>query len=409
MSQPQAIQPARGRFGDSGVSASDGAIIAARPADGSRLHFLDTIRAAAMLLGIPFHAALIYAAGPGWFVSSDVSHIFYSYLGGLVSGVRMPLFFCVAGMLSAIVLAERDAAAWLRRRLFRLGLPLIAATLVIGPLVMLAKASIDPSPGVIDRWVSLVLQPGEDWIGHLWFLQVLLGCSVLAAALAHFGTRRAGETNSLGFLQFVTPTVGFFIAASFAVSLWRLGVNGLFYVGETRFGLGGWVHEMVRAEALLEYTPYFLLGLIIAGRPVRKSGLTPLAWALFAACGAIYAVVWNTPEVPARMLKYAVLGPFSVLGSVLILDLLRGIISERSDVTDYFVRASYNVYLFHYPIVVGLGVMFLRVDLPIHLEFLTIVAVTFLATLVIDAIIRRTALLELLFNGVLQEKRFSNN
>ncbi|MBV7265292.1 acyltransferase family protein [Erythrobacter ani] len=411
MNKPQTFRNAGGRHGAGRAAGADGAIIAARLADGSRLHFLDTIRAAAMLLGIPFHAALIYAAGPSWFVSSDVSHVAYSYFGGISSGVRMPLFFCVAGMLSAIVLEQRDPRAWLRKRFFRLGLPLLAATLLIGPAVMLAKANIDPSPGAFDRWIALMSTPGKDWVGHLWFLQVLIGCSALAAVLALLKGRgdSQGEdaSSKLGFLQSIRPTLGFFLLAGVAVSLWRLGVNGVFYFGETRLGLGGWLHETVRLEALLEYTPYFIIGLILAGRPIMKSGKTAAAWALLAVCGAVYASVWMTPEVPARVMKYIVLGPFSVLGSILVLDVLRGVISRRSAVTDYFVRASYNVYLFHYPIVVGLGVYFLRIDLPIHLEFVTIVMVTLLVTLAIDAIIRRTALLELLFNGVLQEKRFS--
>ncbi|MEO1533146.1 MAG: hypothetical protein AAFU72_13345, partial [Pseudomonadota bacterium] len=57
--------------------------------DGARLWHLDWIRAGAMLLGIPYHAGLIYTPGLGWFVASPQGSEAIAALTGLLGSMRM--------------------------------------------------------------------------------------------------------------------------------------------------------------------------------------------------------------------------------------------------------------------------------------------------------------------------------
>ena len=86
-----------------------------------RLWSLNWIRAYAMLLGIPVHAGYIYSSGYDWFVSSPEKSGVITAITGILTSTRMPLFFFVAGLLSAINLSRRPARAWVLHRVERLG------------------------------------------------------------------------------------------------------------------------------------------------------------------------------------------------------------------------------------------------------------------------------------------------
>ncbi|MCB1602752.1 MAG: acyltransferase family protein, partial [Xanthomonadales bacterium] len=104
-----------------------------------RLHYLDNLRALAMLAGVLFHAALAYSPlvhplfptadrqtsalidGLVWF-----SHLF-----------RMPLFFLIAGFFTALLVQRRGLGGLFRNRLFRVMLPF----LLFWPLVHLCLSA----------------------------------------------------------------------------------------------------------------------------------------------------------------------------------------------------------------------------------------------------------------------------
>ena len=103
------------------------------PASGDpsqRIHFLDVSRALFMLLGIPFHAALVYSSAI-WAVSSPDKSAALEYLPTILSSFRMPGFFMIAGFFAALLLQRRSAADWLRMRIVRLGIPLLTGIAMI--------------------------------------------------------------------------------------------------------------------------------------------------------------------------------------------------------------------------------------------------------------------------------------
>lgn len=101
-----------------------------------RRHDLDALRAAAMVLGIVYHAALSFGVGPGWMVQ-DVrqSGAFYVFQAW-VHGFRMPLFFVVSGFFTAMLWRKRGLKALLWNRFLRIFVPCIAGLFVIAPAVM---------------------------------------------------------------------------------------------------------------------------------------------------------------------------------------------------------------------------------------------------------------------------------
>lgn len=152
-----------------------------------RLHCLDALRSGLMLLGIPFHASLIYSER-NWSVSAGSSLELFSFIGGLINSFRMPAFFLIAGYLSLGAIQKRGGWPWLRRRTVRLGVPLFSSAIILNPIQMVAAAVNDA--GYTTSWAELSRRLVDDlstfgphWIRHLWFLPALLVVSALFGVL----------------------------------------------------------------------------------------------------------------------------------------------------------------------------------------------------------------------------------
>jgi hypothetical protein len=98
-----------------------------------RLHHLDALRAAAMLLGIVLHASLAYTGGP-WMVR-DEGHWTFAVANFAIHGFRMPLFFLLSGFFTALLWKRHGIGGMLRNRAARIALPLAIALFTIVPLI----------------------------------------------------------------------------------------------------------------------------------------------------------------------------------------------------------------------------------------------------------------------------------
>ena len=149
-----------------------------------RVHYMDNLRALAMLAGVVFHAALAYsplmhdywpAADAGGSVGVDV-------FAWLVHLFRMPLFFVIAGFFAALLVRKRSIGGMLRNRLARVLLPfLIFLPPMVGALSWLTSeaASSTRNLSPVLAWVKqTTIEQGSlpfmPTVAHLWFLLYLM-------------------------------------------------------------------------------------------------------------------------------------------------------------------------------------------------------------------------------------------
>lgn len=154
-----------------------------------RLHYMDNLRALAMLAGVLFHAGLAYSvllhnfwptADTGKSVVIDIvawfSHLF-----------RMPLFFLVAGFFAALLVARRGIGGMLCNRLLRVLIPFILFWPILyfamGWLIIHAASNVEnlsPLLSLIKKWM---MKPNATaappTLMHLWFLPYLMCFCVL--------------------------------------------------------------------------------------------------------------------------------------------------------------------------------------------------------------------------------------
>ncbi|MEM8596128.1 MAG: acyltransferase family protein [Pseudomonadota bacterium] len=369
-----------------------------RPTAGDRLWHLDWIRAGAMLLGIPYHAGLIYTPGFDWFVASPQGNEAIAAVTGLLGSMRMGLFFWVAGLLTAIVLAHRDPRSWLRRRFLRLGLPLLTATLLISPIVMAAIAyriARDGEREMAAVFLDLISTPGTHWVGHLWFLQTLLVFSILAVAfraplarLADASARWAGEGVGLRQVLLIAALIGF----------WRLGVNGGWYLVQLH-ATPGPALAMLKIEPTVDYAPFFLLGMAMRDMRPPRLERDLAAWVILGAAAVVYVAVWREPDLAAKIARYGAAGLLGILGGGMVIALTARLARRRRAAVDALVAASFTLYLVHYPIIVWTGTLLQPVPLPPLVQYGLCILVALVGARLVHGAIAASPTALLLFNG----------
>ena len=105
-------------------------------ADIGRIHFLDHMRALALIAGILIHACFPYAyiIQDKWLLTDPTSSMSITYGFLFLHLFRMPLFYLIAGFFANYLYQKRGAMGFLKHRLKRIGLPF----LIFLPLILIA-------------------------------------------------------------------------------------------------------------------------------------------------------------------------------------------------------------------------------------------------------------------------------
>ncbi|MBC7281149.1 acyltransferase family protein [Hoeflea sp.] len=368
-----------------------------------RLHDWDFSRALYLVLGIPFHAAVIYSLSHEWSVSSPDKSQALTWFANFLHTFRMPGFFILAGMFSIMLLDRQGARDWLKSRLIRLALPLLFATLLIVPFqIVIQSAALTVTGAVpIHELQSHIARElthfGEPWISHLWFLWALIaycvGLAALYALIGGHGLRARVEAlvawvghNRILSLAAFAAICELFAQAQTAIS----GASPYYGNAVINYNL---------------YAPYFGLGVVLFySRPLQDLLLETGVGGFVA--GVV--LVTLSQVTPAELFTHTLTVMAGLIGAVLIVGFISSLARRHFSRPDARIRklvdASFTIYLFHHPVIYVLATLFLMVDLPPVLEFAVIAPAAGLIAYGIHLAVRRSAVLTLMFNGVMPRK-----
>ena len=105
----------------------------------NRRHDLDALRAAAMLLGIAYHAALSFAIAFPWLVQDVSQNKAFFIFQASTHGFRMQLFFLISGFFTAMLWRKRGLKSVLWQRFQRILLPCLMGLLTVVPAMKFAS------------------------------------------------------------------------------------------------------------------------------------------------------------------------------------------------------------------------------------------------------------------------------
>lgn len=367
----------------------------------SRVHYMDNLRALAMLAGVVFHAALAYSVllHPYW-PAADAQHS--RVVDGLVWFLhlfRMPLFFVVAGYFAAMLVSRRGMAGFFRQRIRRILVPLLLFVLPIGwslhRLTMHAMDTVqNPSPmlrwlrGVAAEQGSLPMAPS---LAHLWFLHYLMLFALLVWIVATLDpkwlrTRLATVSPSL--VPWAMPLLMVPALASVTVP-WPAPESPL-----------------PAMWAMVYFGLHFALGFQVWQRPALLDGLRRHApWLALGGLLLYLALLWSMrstsyPLAPGRQWLNAALESYAGFWMTLACLLAGKAWLDRSNaVLRWLSDSSYWVYLVHLPLLFALQYPLLDVAWHWSVKLAFAVFLTFaLAFASYQWLVRRTRLGRLL-NG----------
>ncbi|MCA0367205.1 MAG: acyltransferase family protein [Proteobacteria bacterium] len=330
-----------------------------------RLHGLDALRAAALLLGVVLHATLSFFPTPIWIVADDQRSVWASGLFFAIHLFRMGTFFLIAGLFAHSLLNRRGVVGFVIDRLTRIAAPLavfwgvilaaIVAVVIWNASLQGLTAADAPPPPKYD-WTDVPLT-------HLWFLWVLL---IFYAALlilrAAFGALdRKGGARALDRLTagLTGPWGPLVLGAPVAVALW-LEPNWIAF-----FGVPTPDHGLIpNAAALVGFGTAFGFGVLLDRRRDLLGLIqawTPACLGLALVVGAMALMLAGGPDprltpLTDPSIKAAAAAAFGVatFASVFAaLGLAMRFASGRSAVRRYLSDASYWVYIVHLPLVMA--------------------------------------------------------
>lgn len=242
-----------------------------------RYHYMDNLRASAMLLGVFFHAMLAYVPNMQslWLAANPENSEIFSVVAWYTHLFRMPLFFLIAGFFATYLIQKRGLKSFLKNRSLRLALPFIVfwpLTLIaiIGPMLWAVANIENPSPMLsMIGFFQTMENPPQTPLSttHLWFIYNLFMFCAVFAILERFAKPLLAVLERLltaRTLVFVVPLLMIPAMATqvephpapeqFMPRLWSFGYFGLFFlIGTVYF----------RRQSLLDdLKPYLPLMLI---------------------------------------------------------------------------------------------------------------------------------------------------
>jgi peptidoglycan/LPS O-acetylase OafA/YrhL len=364
-----------------------------------REHHWDFARAFYLLLGIPFHAAVVYSTHHDWSVASPERSPVLTFVADMIHTFRMPGFFLIAGYFSMMILARKGPGPWLGTRVVRLGVPLVTATLVILPFQMLVQSWAEMVgqglgyPNFYGAAMSRLTHFDEPWISHLWFLYSLIafstGLALLAAIVKLDRFERWTKALASAALRYWWVTLALI---ALAVIAWAFMLPAVYQIGGERTGaLLGYI----------QYFPFYLVGVAaFLSIELREShaNADALALAIGVAAAVLSMQVSDSPLEHAALMMGGLAAAWLITGYVQAFARRhfahpRGAVRKVAD-------ASFSIYLFHHPIIFVMAAFFAGVDWPPVLEFAVMVPVAAVLSYGIHVIIVSNRVTAFLFNGV---------
>ncbi len=351
-----------------------------------RAYSLDAARGALMAMGVLLHVANIYQVSAGWEISDPQRSSVFDFISWLIHEFRMETFYWISGYFCAMTFQKRGISGLLRRRVFRIAVPLAATWLTLN----------FAQEALIARWHGqapwTVLRQGAGPM-HLWFLIDLLIYIPLGAMLLSTWGRaidRLGDRWRWGPLPLL---LGLTVAAYLLTLVVRM--SGVAYVKP----LG--ITEPLR---LASYFPYFAAGMVMyRAEAIRRT---------FLRLNIVMLLVIAVPLSMAAAYVHAESGRIAIESGALVeifakWMLVSGVIGAfqrwaptPSPLGNFLSDASYTVYLFHHFVVVALGILVMPLVIGPYLKFALVTVATLAVTVMLHRfVISRVPLLRLLYNG----------
>lgn len=372
-------------------------------------HDIDGARSVLMFLSVALHAGTVYAPARPWITSNTERHDFFDWV---IFGLHLfitPTFFFVGGFFAVLLLAKRTVGEFLWNRFLRTAVPLIAIAVTFNMIELYLRWLDTGGVGSPLVWFAsenfATIWRTDGWQLHLWFLVSLLPMFLLAAiihgalpdrsvirrwAVAASNKVAALVSGPLAFALFVIALAAA-NTGNYALAAQMPGAYDLLFPG-----FQSWY------KVMSEF-PFFVMGVMAAISPALLKALCAWRWYMpYAAAAAILFQPYAFPDqgfaLGMVMLFFNQLAMWVLV--LFILQFFHRYFNEGGPRTRWLADCALSMYLFHHCLIYIYGQMLVDVNWPIGVEF-TVLTVAAAGTVILihEALVRRLAIIRLLFNG----------
>ena len=353
--------------------------------------YIDRLRTVMTVLVILHHTAITYGAAGGWFwnelkPSAAPSSLLLTLFVATNQAYFMGFFFLLAGYFTPRSLERKCYASFLKDRFLRLGLPLLAFIVILGPLTA-AIVTVMQGQGFWPT-IEFLWQHQRIINGPLWFAEALL-----IFALAYCTWRRVFGTPLPTAQRIPKPVPAYlwWLVAALAVTAVSVAVRQFVPVGENVFGLqlgyfpayiflfalgiATWRHDWLNQLQWKHARPW-LIALIVAWPCMPIA----IAIARSGAGKADFSGGFSWPSI-----VYALWEPLVAWGFIAAwLLVFRSRMNKPSHLWDWLNRRAYAVYILHPPVLVTVALLLHVWIAPALLKFAVTGSLAVIATWIIS-------------------------
>jgi peptidoglycan/LPS O-acetylase OafA/YrhL len=344
-----------------------------------RLPYLDNLRTMLTVLVVAHHAAIAYSDIPMWYYIEPVrdrSAVALDILLVFDQMFFMGFFFLISGYFVPTSYDRKGAGKFLRDRLIRLGIPLVAFVIVLGPIlsagyypIVKAEAAAKGLNLTFWRFYPKTLSPGPMWFVEL--LLVFCALYVLARRIrgGHPGAQ-APEATRIRLGPAVLVILGYALVLAVLNYLWRIVVP----VGRT------WPIVGLPTPAFLpQYATLFVVGVMAcryswAQTLPASAGWFGLALVLIAIAAA--AIMSATVGLKFIAVAWTPLESLFAVGTIVALFVLfRDRFNRQGRLAGTMSDLAFTVYIIHPLVLVVLNHAFKALHAPSVLKFIIVALV----------------------------------
>ena len=371
----------------------------------TRLHYLDAVRAYALLLGIVYHASLSFLPiFIGWAVMDISTSDWVSVFVFISHAFRLEVFFLIAGFFSCMTLQKVGIKGFLTSRFTRIVLPFLLGWILLRPLLVsgwiMGAESMQGEANIIAALVTSF----SDFKGlsmslfvgtHLWFLYYLtlatfltLLLYLLHTKLSQFTPKLAGRMHFIFVHTLTRKGLYLLVIALAACCLWYMQHWGVDTPDKSL---------TPQWPVLCLYSGFFLFGWVLFNHQntladfMKLSAFKVGVWL----CSCIAAVMLSRYQMQYMheyylQIKVAFVISYAVMmwtSCMLFIGLFKKIANKPNAFTQKLADTSYGLYLVHLPLVVWLQVAVAELTMPLTFKlFIICTSTVAISLLLIESI-----------------------
>ncbi|UCE91502.1 MAG: acyltransferase family protein [Methanobacteriota archaeon] len=338
-----------------------------------------------IILVVFIHASVTYGPLGSWFYkdsanATETSDVILAIFGVFVQGFFMGMLFLLAGYFTPGSYQRKGLTRFMKDRAIRLGIPaLIFMFFIAPPIVYYPNENYwhEQGAATFAEWLGDYLPDPSKWdTGPLWFTLALLAFTLVWVGFASLRSDRGLSGNTKLRHWHLFAVVFAMGLGSFVVRIWHpIGTDvwnmqlcffpqyiTLFLLGTVAYS-NNWL--LGTSKELSRLWNLMLVVLAVAVFPI----LTIAGGALEEEIGTdayFGGLQWQSFAFAFWVESYCI----AMIVSLLFL--YRERLNYQGRILRYLSDNSFAVYVFHAPVMVGVGMVLHSVDLPVLLKFLVL-------------------------------------